>query len=90
MTHTGPWRLYGDTPYSDSSRALGEHWETATGRVSKSKRPHHRPHKAVPDLVESKPPLGPAGGPHQVVPRFAPGALCGYPLKAGHPLTSMT
>src|SRR2546428_665392 len=84
MTHTGPWRLYGDTPYSASSRALGEPWETAPGRVSKSKRPHHRPHKAAPDLVESHPPLGPAGGPHQVVPRCAPGASSGDGLCARH------
>src|SRR5262245_8168451 len=84
MTHTGPWRLYGDTPYNDSSRALGEQWETAPGRVSKSKRPHHNPHKAVRDLVGSTPPLCPAGEPRQVVPRFAPGASSGDGLCARH------
>src|SRR5262249_3474454 len=37
-----------------------------------------------PDLVEAPPPLGPAGGPHQVVPRCAPGASSGDGLGARH------
>src|SRR5215217_7640755 len=30
VSHIGPWRLYGGTPYSDNSRAPDGHWETAT------------------------------------------------------------
>src|ERR687888_2793822 len=30
MTHSGPLRLYGGTPYNDNSRVPDGHWETAT------------------------------------------------------------